>query len=95
MTQISSAMADIEFFSPPFILTLRRRTQRHLSDLKGEDPNKIYVGKRVMVVGRHQYKSYKGTIKTTHPAGDAWVELDALYGQQKVIKFTLCDLALL
>ena len=46
-----------------------------------------------MVVGRHQYKSYKGTIKITNPAGDAWVELDAL--QQKMVQLTLCDLALL
>jgi hypothetical protein len=37
-------------------------------------------------------QSYK-TIKTTHPAGDACVELDAPYGRQKVIKFTLCDFA--
>jgi len=46
-----------------------------------------------MVVGRHQYKSYKGTIKITNPAGDAWVELDAL--QQKMVQLTLSDLALL
>jgi len=91
--QISAATADIEFFSPPFVLTLRGRTQHNISAFKGEDPNKVFIGKRVMVVGRHQYKSYKGTIKITHPAGDAWVELDAL--QQKIVRFTLSDLALL
>ena len=93
MIQISVTMVDIEFFSPPFIQTLRRRAQRNLSSLKGEDPNKIFIGKWIMVVGRHQYKSYKGTIKITNPAGDAWVKLDAL--QQKMVKLTLCDLALL
>lgn len=46
-----------------------------------------------MVVGRHQFKSYKGTIKITNPAGDAWVEVDAL--QQKLVQLTLSDLALL
>ena len=46
-----------------------------------------------MVVGRHQYKSYKGTIKITNPTGDAWVELEAL--QQKMVQVTLHDLALL
>ena len=93
MIQISATMADIEFFIPPFVQTLRRRTQHNLPGIKGEDPNKMFIGKRVMVVGPHQYKSYKGTIKITHPSGDAWVELDAL--QQKMIKVTLCDLALL
>jgi hypothetical protein len=91
--QISVTTADIEFFSPPFVLTLRRRTQRNLSGFKGEDPNKIFIGKRVMVVGPHQYKSYKGTIKITNPTGDAWVQLDAL--QQKLVQLTLHDLALL
>jgi len=68
--------------------------------VKEIDPNRIHIGKRVIVVGgtggsveaRH-YKSYKGTIKNTNPAGAVWVELDAL--NQKVIQFALSDLALL
>jgi len=68
--------------------------------MKEFDPNRVHIGKRVMVVGgiegttnaRH-YKSYKGTIKNTNPAGGVWVELDAL--NQRVIQFVLSDLALL
>ena len=68
--------------------------------MKEIDPNRVHIGKRVIVVGgiggsaeaRH-HKSYKGTIKNTNPAGAVWVELDAL--NQKVIQFTLSDLALL
>jgi len=65
--------------------------------MKEIDPNRVHIGKRVMVVGgtaeaRH-YKSYKGTIKDTNLAGAVWVELDAL--NQKVIQFVLSDLALL
>ena len=68
--------------------------------MKEIDPNRVHIGKRVMVVGgiggnadaRH-YKSYKGTIKNTSLAGAVWVELDAL--GQKVIQLALSDLALL
>ena len=68
--------------------------------MKEIDPNHVHIGKRVMVVGgiggsadARNYKSYKGTIKNTNPAGAVWVELDAL--SQKVIQFALSDLALL
>jgi len=68
--------------------------------MKEIDPNRVHIGKRVIVVGgiggsaeaRH-YKSYKGTIKNMNPAGAVWVELNAL--NQKVVQFTLSDLALL
>lgn len=61
--------------------------------LQGQDPNKIYHGKRVIMLGDMPYKSYKGTIKTTNPDGYAWVELEAC--QQQVVKFSLENLALL
>ena len=61
--------------------------------MKGYDPNKIYHGKRVIVVGETPYKSYKGIIKSTNPDGLAWVELEAR--QQQVVKFALESLALL
>ena len=45
--------------------------------LGGQDPNEVYIRKRVMVVGASPYKGYKGLIKTTTPNGTARVELDA------------------
>jgi len=45
--------------------------------LGGRDPNEVYIGKRVTVVGASPYKGYKGLIKTTTPNGMARVELDA------------------
>jgi transcription elongation factor len=45
--------------------------------LGGRDPNDVYIGKRVRVVGGSFYKGYKGLIKTTTPNGMARVELDA------------------
>ena len=68
--------------------------------MKEIDSNRVHIRKRVIVVGgiegstkaRH-YKSYKGTIKYMNSTGAIWVKLDAL--NQKVIQFTLSDLALL
>jgi len=45
--------------------------------LGGRDPNDVYIGKRVKVVGGNHYKGYEGLIKTTTPSGVAWVELTA------------------
>lgn len=84
---------DVEFHNRPFITTLRKRKPIGDSLLRGQDPNKIYLGKRVVVVGGTSYKAYRGTIKTTNPDGYAWVELDAR--QQQVVKFALEGLALL
>lgn len=85
--------ADIEFHNRPFITALRKRKPTDDFLLRGRDPNKIYHGKRVIVIGDTPYKSYKGTIKSTNPEGFAWVELEAR--QQQVVKFRLESLALL
>ena len=45
--------------------------------LGGRDPNDVYIGKRVIVVGGNPYKGYEGLIKTTTPNGVARVELTA------------------
>lgn len=91
--QVVIAKTDIGFHNKPFITTLRRRKPTEDYILRGQDPNKIYHGKRVIVVGDTPYKSYKGMIKTTNPDGYAWVELEAR--QQQVVKFYLENLALL
>jgi hypothetical protein len=98
--QVCVSRTEIEFYSTPFVTTLRCQIAAGSLSMKEINPNRVHIGKRVMVVGgvegntdaRH-YKSYKGTIKNTNPAGAIWVELDAL--NQKVIQFTLSDLALL
>jgi len=59
----------------------------------GDDLNKIYHGKRVVVVGGNSYKSYKGIVKNTNVKGYAWVELEARLQQH--VKISLNYLALL
>lgn len=91
--QASVSKADVEFHNRPFITTLRRRKPFTGPLLAGRDPNRIYHGKRVVVIGGTHYKSYKGIVKDTHPDGQAWVELEAR--QQQIVKFPLENLALL
>ena len=51
-----------------------------------KNPNAVYIGKRVIAVGINNWKGYKGHIKDTDPAGNAWVELDARQQQVQQIK---------
>ena len=91
--QASIKKSDIGFYNSPFLTTLRKRTIAR--DVKfRDDPNKIYHGKRVIVVGGHRYKTYKGYIKNTNIEGYAWVELDALF-QNQLEKISLDSLAFL
>lgn len=84
----------MEFYSPEFIATtLRPRKLNGGSKLGGKDPNGVYVGKRVIVVGAGSRKGYKGLIKATSPNGDAWVELEAC--QQRVEQMRIDHLAIL
>lgn len=83
--QVSVKKSDVIFYNSPFITTLRKRTV--VGDIKsrGHDPNKIYRGKRVIVVGGNSYKGYKGIIKDTTLEGYAWVELDVRLQQPEKI----------
>lgn len=85
--------SDVAFYNNPFITTLRRRTPIGNIKFRDDDPNKIYHGKRVVVVGSNFYKSYKGIIKDTNAEGYAWVQLDTRL--QHLEKITLDGLALL
>jgi hypothetical protein len=91
--QASIKKSDIGFYNSPFLTTLRKRTVSR-DDKLHDDPNKIYHGKRVIVVGGHRYKTYKGYIKNTNIEGYAWVELDALF-QNQLEKISLDSLAFL
>jgi ribosomal protein L24 len=91
--QASVSKTDVEFYNRPFMTTLRRRKPTAGPLLHGRDPNRIYHGKRVVVIGGTHYKSYNGIIKDTSPDGHAWVELEAL--QQQVVRLPLENLALL
>ena len=90
--QVSISKANLEFHKQPFITALRRRKPTNSTLLRGLDPNWIYHGKRVIIIGETHYKSYKGIIKHTNPDGHAWVELEA---QQQQVKLPLENLALL
>jgi transcription elongation factor len=71
-------MTDLQFHSSDFISsTLRPRKVAGGERLGGRDPNEVYIGKRVKLVGASFYKGYKGLIKNTTPNGMARVELDA------------------
>jgi len=84
---------EVELYNRPFITTLKRRKATIGTSLGGQDPNKIYHGKRVIVIGDSHFKSYKGSIKYTNPDRQAWVELEAR--QQQIVQFSLENLALL
>lgn len=92
-SKVSVKQSDIAFYNNPFITTLRKRTPVGNIKSQGDDPNKIYHGKRVVVVGGNVYKSYRGIIKDTNVEGYAWVELDARL--QHLEKISLDGLALL
>ena len=59
--------------------------------LGGENPNDVYNSLRVMVIGSHELKGYKGHIKSTTLDGYAFLQLDTRL--QKSIKVKLVDLA--
>lgn len=85
---------DVEFYTPAHINTLKPRDEYpKWGKLGGKNPNDIYIGKRVVVIGKHIFKGYKGTIKTTTPGGFAHVQLDSRV--QQTIEVELVDLAIL
>lgn len=53
--------------------------------------NDVYNSMRVMVIGNHEWKGYKGFIKSTTPDGHAFLQLDTHL--QKSIKVKLIDVA--
>jgi transcription elongation factor len=91
--QASIKKTDIEFYNSPFITTLRKRSAANDIKFGQDDPNKIYHGKRVIIVGGNRYKGYKGIIKHTNLKGYAWVELEARL--QQLEKISLNCLAIL
>jgi hypothetical protein len=93
--QVDISILDVEFYTPPHHIALQPRNPHPKWGRLGDrNPNDIYCGKRIIVNARHDFKGYKGTIKTTTPDGDAFVELDSRL-QYTNYKFSLLDLALL
>jgi hypothetical protein len=69
---------DVEFHTPTVITGLRpREDYPKWGKLGGKNPNDVYIGKRVMVIGLHQLKGYKGRITSTTPDGWAFLQLDS------------------
>ncbi|KAJ3517707.1 hypothetical protein NLJ89_g344 [Agrocybe chaxingu] len=62
----ASTLKDLAWCS-----TLSKEDRRRMK----QNPNQVYVGKRVMVVGKHAYKGAAGVVKDTTLRGDAMVEL--------------------
>ncbi|KAJ3503180.1 hypothetical protein NLJ89_g8551 [Agrocybe chaxingu] len=90
---ITVGLHQLQLYSSPIHTRLRRR--HRLPWLPNQkDPNAIYIGKRIQVVGKSVYKGYKGSIKNTNAKGTAWVELDARMGQG-LVSCCLRDLAIL
>lgn len=86
---------DVEFHSPMRTIALQPRNPHPKWGRLGDrNPNDLYIGKRIVVIAKHNMKGYMGTIKTTTPDGEAYVELVARL-QYSNMKFSLLDLALL
>ena len=84
--------SNVEFHSPEFIIGLQPRKPHVTWARLGErNPNDVYNSIRVVVIGSHEYKGYKGYIKSTTPDGYAFVELDSRL--QQSVKIRLLDLA--
>ncbi|KAF9474831.1 hypothetical protein BDN70DRAFT_815019 [Pholiota conissans] len=76
--EVNVSVTEVAFSSATHIVGLQPRGEYSKWGKLGErNPNDVYIGKRVMIIGSHQLKGYKGGIKTTTPEGDAFVELDA------------------
>lgn len=88
---------DAEFHDDDFITTTLRprkpRVRKH--NLGPKDPNRVYIGKHVIVVSRNHFKGYKGLIKDTMPNGCAQVELEAtLIAHNRIQVFKIEQLAM-
>ncbi len=90
--QVCIQKGDVELYSSPFVTTLRKQTE-DIPLPRGQDPNKAYHEKRIIIVGETHYKSYKGIVKNTNLDGYAWVQLEAR--QQETVKIPISQIALL
>lgn len=89
--QVKARSGEVEFYQPPVVAGVPRRRKK--TRLGPRDPNSIYIGKHVLVVGAHTFKGYRGIIKQTNFEGQAWVELEAC--QQKVLQMGFGDLCIM
>ena len=91
--QVSVAKSDLEFHTTDIIGLRPRADYAKWGKLGSENPNDVYNSKRVIVIGNHQFKGYKGRIKSTTADGYAFLELDSRLQQRYKVK--LLDLACL
>lgn len=85
--QTTVSMVDVEFHNSDVIIGLKPREQHPKWGKLGEqNPNDIYTSKRVMVIGNHKLKGYKGFIMSTTPDGYAFLQLDTRLQQSVAIK---------
>lgn len=91
-SQVNVARSHVEFYSQELGIGLRPLV-RHPKWLGEQNPNDVFNSKRVRVIGHHEWKGYKGIIKSTTPDGYAFVQLDTHL--QKSLKVELTHLACL
>ena len=91
--QVSVAKSDLEFHTTGIVGLRPRAEYAKWGNLGSKNPNDVYNSKRVIVIGNHQLKGYKGFIKSTTPDGYAFLELDSRLQQR--YKVNLLDLACL
>lgn len=92
--QVIVSKLDVEFHDPEHIIGLQPRAQSEKwGKLGGQNSNDIYNSMRVMVIGHHELKGYKGLIKSTTVDGYAFLQLDCRPQQNIAVK--LVDLACL
>ncbi len=77
----------MEFHNSDVIIGLKPREQHPKWGKLGEqNPNDIYTSKRVMVIGNHELKGYKG-LSSQQPQMDiAFLQLDTWLQQSVAIK---------
>ena len=82
----------MEFYSPEQAVSLRSRVEHSKwANLGERNPNDVFNSMRVVVIGNHEWKGYKGFIKSTTLDDFAFVQLDTHL--QRSFKVKLNNLA--
>ncbi len=76
-SQVNVAKSHVEFYSLEQGISLRPRVGHpKWANLGDQNPNDVFKSMRVVVIGNHEWKGYKGFIKSTTPDGYAFLQLD-------------------
>ena len=91
-SQVNVAKSHVEFYSQEQGISLRPRVAHpKWANLSEQNPNDVFNSMHVVVIGNHEWKGYKGFIKSTTPDGYAFLQLDTHL--QRSLKVNLNHLA--